>query len=199
MPLSLAATAVASASTSPGWFTSAILAALVSAAVAIATVAWNGRRNRLDRQRQLFAEALGAVMAYREYVFIVRRRPSDDAETRHQITSDLSRTQAQLNTFRGQLLIEAPRVGRSYEELVGATRQIVGPLIHEAWDTTPITSDSAVHAPDVDYSPLASYDAAYLSAVADQLSVIWAPLRAWMRRQPVEASPHPQQAPAAQD
>jgi hypothetical protein len=199
MPPSLLAAAAATTSSSPDWFTSAILAALVSAAVAIATVAWNGRRNRLDRQRQLFAEALGAVMAYREYVFIVRRRPSDDAETRHQITSELSRTQAELNTFRGQLLIEAARVGHSYEELVGATRRIVGPLIHQAWDTMPITSDSAVHAPDVDYSPLASYDAAYLSAVADHLSVIWAPLRAWMRRQPVEASPHPQQAPAAQD
>lgn len=195
MPLSLGAAVTATASSSPGWLTSAILAALVSAAVAIATVAWNGRRNRLDRQRQLFAEALGAVMAYREYVFIVRRRPSDDAETRHAITSDLSRTQAQLNTFRGQLLIEAPRVGHSYEELASATRRIVGPLIHDAWNTPPITRDSQVHAPDVDYSPLAAYDAGYLSAVADHLSVIWAPLHARLRRRPVEASPHP--APSA--
>ncbi len=197
MPPSLFVSVAAAASSAPSWFTSAILAALVSAAVALATVAWNGRSNRLDRQRQLFAEALGVVMAYREFVFIVRRRPNDDPQTRHQITSELSRVQAQLNTFRGQLLVEAPRVGRRYEELVDETRRLVGQYIHLAWDTPPITHDSGVHALDVDYGSLAAYDAAHLSSVADHLSVIWAPLRARLRRRPVEASPHPQQASAA--
>lgn len=199
MPPSFVATTTTVASSSPGWFTSAILAALVSAAVAIATVVWNGRRNRLDRQRQLFAEAFGAVMAYREYVFIVRRRPADDAAARHTISSDLSRIQAQLNTFRGQLLVEAPRVGHRYEELVGATRRNVGMLIHAAWDTPRITHDSDVHAPDVDYSALAPYDEAYLTAVADHLSIIWAPLRARLRRRRPAVAPHPAVAPAAQE
>lgn len=194
----VSATATVAAS-SPGWFTSAILAALVSAAVALVTVAWNGRRGRLDRQRQLFAAALGTVMTYREYVFIVRRRPDDDPQTRHELTSELSRVQARLNTFRGQLLIEAPRVGRRYGDLVAETRHTVGMLIHAAWDMPPITSDSALHAPDVDYGPLATYDEAYLSAVADHLSIVWAPLRAHLRRRPVEASPHPRHARAAQE
>ena len=200
MPPSLITSAATTiASSSPGWFTSAILAALVSAAVALVTVAWNGRRNRLDRQRQLFAEALGAVMAYREYVFIVRRRPDDDAQTRHSITSELSQVQAQLNTFRGQLLVEAPRVGRRYMELVDATRSTVGMLIHAAWDTPPITSDSAVHAPDVDYRPLAPYDEGYLTAVTDHLSLLWTPLRARIRRRRPAVAPHPQHEPAAQE
>jgi|SRR5579862_4637693 len=199
MPPSLVAAATAVASSSPGWFTSAILAAFVSAAVALVSVAWNGRRGRLDRQRQLFADALGAVMAYREYPFIVRRRPSDDAAARHAISSELSRIQAQLNTFRGQLLVEAPPVGCRYEELVDETRRVVGQYIHDAWDTPPITRDSCVHAPDVDYDPLAVHDDAYLTAVADHLSIIWAPARARLRLRRSAALPNPRHDRAARD
>ena len=199
MPPSLIAATTTVASSSPGWFTSAILAALVSAAVALVTVAWNGRRNRLDRQRKLFAEALGAVMAYREYAFIVRRRPNDDPQRATRSPATSARYRRSCNTFRGQLLVEAPRVGRRYDELVGATRRIVGPLIHEAWDRPPITNDSDVHAPDVDYSRLVPYDEAYLTAVADHLSPIWAPLRARLRRRRPAAPPQPRQEPAAQE
>ena len=41
---------------------------------------------------------------------------------------------------------------------------------------------SELHAPDVNLSALDESDAAYLEAVADHLSPIWAPIRARRRR-----------------
>ena len=81
-----AAGAGPAASTLPDWLASAVVAALVSATVALLTLALNGRRARLDRQRQLFAAAFDAAITYREYVFIVRRRAKDkDGKTRDEI------------------------------------------------------------------------------------------------------------------
>ena len=69
-------------------------------------------------------------MAYREYIFIVRRRAKDkDGKARDEISRELSAMQAKLNSFRAQLQVEAPRVGNRYAELVTATRDVAGPLI----------------------------------------------------------------------
>ena len=73
-----AAKSAAEASSSTSWWAPAIVAAIVAAAVSLTTFALAGRRARLDRQRQLFAEAFEAVMEYREYPFIVLRRNKDD-------------------------------------------------------------------------------------------------------------------------
>ena len=171
------------ATTLSDWIAPAVIAALVSAAVALLTVAWNGRRARLDRQRQLFAAAFDAAMTYREYIYIVRRRAKDeDGKTRHEISRELSSVQAKLNSYQAQLQVEAPRVGKRYAELVDATKRIAGPLIKDAWDRETIESDNQVHAPDVDLSALDNPDTAYLEAVADHLSPIWAPVRARLRR-----------------
>src|SRR5438093_11643603 len=98
-----------SSSTSSDWVAPAIVAAVVAAAVSLTTFALAGRRARLDRQRQLFAEAFEAVSEYREYPFIVRRRRKDAlAEERARISSELSRVQAKLNSYRARLRVEAP-------------------------------------------------------------------------------------------
>lgn len=167
----------------PEWLAPVVVAALVSAGVALLTLVWNGRRTRVDRQRQLFATAFDAAITYREYIYIVRRRAKDeDGKTRDEISRELSGVQAKLNSYRAQLQVEAPRVGKRYLELVDATRTIAGPLIKDAWDRETLDSDSQVHAPDVDLSALREPDAAYLRAVADHLSPIWAPLRVRIRR-----------------
>ena len=76
-------------------------------AVSLATFFLSGRRARLDRQRQVFADAFEAVMEYREYPFIVRRRsPDEPAKERQRISGDLSRVQAKLNAFKARLLVE---------------------------------------------------------------------------------------------
>lgn len=108
----------------------AIVAALVAGAVALTTFVLTGRRARLDRQRQVFADAFAAVMEYREFPFVIRRRnPDEPAKERQRISTDLSEVQVKLKAFQGSLRVEAPQVGERYAELVETTRRVVGPAI----------------------------------------------------------------------
>ena len=152
----------------------AIVAAIVAAAVSLTTFAIAGRRARLDRQRQVFADAFEAVMDYREYPFIVRRRdPTDPAKERQRLSGELSGVQARMNAFKARLLVEDPRIGQLYANLVSETRRHAGTHIKSAWDDEPVTADEEMHAPKHDFSALVAPDTAYLRAVAEHLS--WKP------------------------
>ena len=166
-----------------GWWAPAIVAAIVAAAVSLTTFALTGRRAHLDRQRQVFADAFEAVMAYREYPFIVLRRSHDEpAAERARISGDLSGVQAKLNGFKARLRVEAPYVGERYADLVSATRRVAGAIVREAWDAEPVAADTQVHSPGWDFSELDTYDDAYVRAVADHLGWLYAPARRKLRR-----------------
>ena len=174
--------AAAESSTSSAWVAPTIVVSILALGVSLATFFLAGRRTRLDRQRQLFAEAFEAVVAYREYPFIVRRRdPAKPAEERQRISGDLSRVQAKLNAYAARLRVEAPRVAARYTELVAATRRVAGALIREAWDAEPVGEDAQVHNPGWDMSELDAFDEAYLQAVEDHLNWPLGPLRGRLR------------------
>lgn len=174
-PLLVAAQA---ANASSAWVTPTIVIAIVALAVSLATFFLSGRRARLDRQRQVFADAFEAVMEYREYPYIVRRRSLDEpAKERQRISGDLSRVQAKLNAFKARLLVEDRFVGERYGELVMKTKQIVGAMIKAGWDNEPVSADADMHAPAYDFSELGPLDEAYLEAVADHLG--WLSASAW--------------------
>jgi hypothetical protein len=175
--------AAESSSSSSNWWAPAIVAAIVAAAVSLTTFALAGRRARLDRQRQVFADALDAVMTYREYPFIVfRRNPDEPAKERQRISVSLSELQARLNGFRGRLRVEDAYVGARYAELLAATRRVAGPMITDAWNRDPAPADASIHNPGWDLSELDAYDDAFLRAVADHLGWIPASLRRTVRR-----------------
>lgn len=177
-----AAVLVASGSAASSIAAPAIVAAVVAAAVSLTTFALAGRRARLDRQRQLFAEAFEAVTEYREYPFIVRRRREDAlAEERARISSELSKVQAKLNSYRARLRVEAPRVGARYAELVDTTRRVAGAMIRDAWNAEPVEADAQMHAPALDFTELDACDNRFLEAVSDHLGWVYAPLRQWLR------------------
>jgi hypothetical protein len=174
--------APAQQATESSWVAPAIVAAVVAAAVSLTTFALTVRRARLDRQRQVFADAFEAVMEYREYPFIVRRRSKDEqAKERARISGELSKGQARLNGFKARLRVEAPEVGKHYATLVAETRRVAGPMITEAWNTEPVEADSQVHNPGWDFSPLDDYDDAYVQVVTDHLGWVYAPLRQKVR------------------
>jgi hypothetical protein len=166
---------------------STVVAAAIAAVVSFVTLAWNARRNRQDRQRELFAEAFEACVLYREFPFIVRRRNADDlAAERARITSELSRLQARLDSGKAILRVEAPRVGAAFEKLVSETRRVAGPHISNAWDEPALAADVDVHTDGIDYAELEPFDDAYLGEVSDHLSFwphwINAKWRTWRRR-----------------
>ncbi|MCY4086134.1 MAG: hypothetical protein OXG37_04415 [Actinomycetia bacterium] len=175
--LSIIQSVSATGSASNVW-TPVAIAILVSAAVSLTALVLAGRRDRLDRQRQVFAEAFEAVAQYREYPFIVRRRNRDEpAKERQRISGELSQVQAKINAFEARLLVENPLIGRHYAELVKQTRHTYGKAIKEAWNADPVDADSDIHAPPYDFSAVDPYTAAYLNAVADHLSWIYTPVR----------------------
>jgi hypothetical protein len=160
----------------------AIVAAIVAAAVALTTFVLTGRRARLDRQRQVFADAFEAVMEYREYPYIIRRRsPEEPAKERQRLSGELSKVQAKLNAFGARLLVEDSYVGERYAEVVKKTKQIVGAMIKATWDNEPVSADAEMHAPKYDFSELEPLDEAYLRAVADHLGWLYAPARRKLR------------------
>jgi hypothetical protein len=150
---------------------------VLTAGVALFTLAVNQIRTRKDRQRELAADAFAALTEYREYPFIVRRRNGDGSD-RQTITAELSSVQARLNQFIARLRVEAPRVGRAYAQLAADTRRVAGAEISRAWDLEPIPPDAPLHVRDVDLSELVASDDTFLREVGDHLAV----LPAWTRR-----------------
>lgn len=174
----------------------AIVAAIVAGAVALTTFVLAARRARLDRQRQLFADAFAAVMEYRGFPFVIRRRNPDElAKERQRISTDLSEVQVKLKAFQGRTRVEAPEVGKRYAELVEATRRVVGPAIREAWDTDPVAEDADIHSPPYDFGELERYDDGYPRAVAAHLD--WTP--SWARRSDEQKPNTPAESPSKQD
>lgn len=157
------------------WIGPAVVAAAIAALVSIMTVIANGILQRRDRQRQLMAEAFEKVQAYREFIYIVRRRMPDSAdnavEDRARINNDLSQVQARLNALSALLKVESPRVGAVYAELVGHTRRIAGGYIRAAWSCAATAEAGPMHITDVDLSALGELDAAYLAVVRAELAL----------------------------
>lgn len=180
-PTTLVHAASAAASTAPGWLAPAVIAALITGVIAVATLIVNGRRARLDRQRVLFAEVLGDLAAYREFVYIVRRRRHDEPEAeRVRISTELSEVQRKLNQHAAVLKVEAPRVADAYDELLRITRCVAGRAIRDGWNIPAITDDSSIHV-NVDLTPIDAHERKYLIEVGDHLSDTPAFVRRWWR------------------
>lgn len=168
---SAAATGTAATTSTPWWVAPAVVASLITAVVAVATLIVNGRRARTDRHRNVFADAFGDIAAYREFVYIVRRRRHDEPEAeRIRISTELSEVQRRLNHHRAVLTVEAPRVAKAFTALLATTRQIAGAAIREGWNKPPITTDADVHV-DVDLSQMTPAEDAFLSAASDHLAL----------------------------
>ncbi len=171
------AAAATSAATTGGLWGPVLAVGVLTAGVALFTLAVNQIRARKDRQRELFEDAFAAVTKYREYPFIVRRRNGDGSD-RQAITNELSVVQAQLNEYVARLRVEAPRVGRAYRKLIGDTKRVAGAEIARSWDLDPLPADGPMHVRDVDLSDLDAADEVFLREVGDQLAVV----PGWARR-----------------
>lgn len=162
--------ALLAAGTGIGRWEAILIAAAVSACAALLGI-WQGARTaRQDRQRRLFGEALAAVMEYREYSYIVRRRASD--KERSDISRALSAVQGSLNRYIAILTIESRPVGKAYALLVEQTRAVAGPLIAEGWDQQPRAEWADMGVNDVDLSELEPVTQAFIRAARQHLRLL---------------------------
>ena len=173
-----AAVEAATASAQDWWEAPAVVAGLIAAFAAVFTLWVNGRRARVERQRVLFADAFGAIVEYREYPYIVRRRSADGpAEERARINRALSDVQHRLNRYEALLKVENKDVGKAYSALLKETRAVAGGEIRRGWEQQPASDDSSMSIADVDLTPLGQHDDAYLTAVRKHLRLVpsWLP------------------------
>lgn len=192
------------AATTAWWLAPAIVAALLTVLAGVVTLIVNGRRARVDRQRVVFASVNADLAAYREFVYIVRRRRHDQPEAeRVRISSELSAVQSRLNQNAAVLKVEAPRVADAYEALLRITRRVAGGAIRDGWNKSPITADTDIHV-DIDLSAIDPLETAYLLEVRDHLAftpgVVRRPARravATVRRRALRAQPDAAVIPAA--
>lgn len=164
-----------------GWTTAAIatiIAAVVSAVIALLMLWVNGIRQERSRRQQLYADALAAVAAYREFPYVIRRRraptPAHEevaGEERVRISEALREVQRDISSFSAWMKAEAVTdVSSKYDELVRETRRVAGGYMHEAWKTAPLDDDAGMNIPGIDYDCLTQYETAYLDAVRAALT-----------------------------
>jgi hypothetical protein len=170
---------LASASGS-GWTTAAIatiVAALVSGAISLCTFWAGGVRKEQERRRALHADALAALVSYREFAYVIRRRrapiPGHEeiaGEERVRISEALRGVQKEIAYFSAWVRSEAnTELADSYATLVGQTRRVAGGYMRDAWNAEPLGDDTGMNIADIDFRPLTEYETAYMDAVQGSL------------------------------
>lgn len=159
-----------------GWTTAAIatiVAALVSASISLCTFWASGVRKEQDRRRALYADALAALVAYREFAYVIRRRrapiPGHETiagEERVRISESLRAVQKELAYFNAWVKSESNvDVADRYQALIEQTRRIAGGYMRDAWNAEPLGDDPGMNIADISFAPLVEHEAAYLDAV----------------------------------
>lgn len=151
------------------------ISAGVAAVVGLLTLWVAGLRQERARRRQLYAEALGAVLAYREFPYAIRRRRHEEehrSEERVRISESLREVQRDLSHHEALLRVEQARgVAQAYQHLVLKTREIAGSYMNECWKFEPVTTDAEMNmGVPFDYSTLRQYEDEYLRAVKTDLA-----------------------------
>ncbi len=135
------------------------------------------RQQEKGRRREMFAKALAASVAYREFPFAIRRRRADQPEAQRLRLSEAIRdVQQQLAFYAAWIDTESTQVGVAYRELLRVTRDLAGQHMHDALVAAAITSDENMNIPGIDYTALIALEATYMAAVRKHLS-LWRRLR----------------------
>jgi hypothetical protein len=107
--------------------------ALVSVAVAAASVLSAYLASKRERRRKLYSDAIQAILKWSEMVYRVRRRDPQDG--RH-LVNTFHDLQENLTSYEAWIACESKYMSRSYSRLVTSVKAASLPLIQEAWRQT---------------------------------------------------------------
>lgn len=160
-----------------------LLAAALTAAVAMALQRAKANNEARERARLLFAEAYQWYSAYKEFPYAVRRRrtgPPDTAgpDERERLSEAMREIQSRIDYFGAWTRLEDPGVGAAYARLVQRLREVAGASVRQAWLEPGAARDEDMNIPAdrVDLSALKEAEDAYIAAVEAALG------RRWWRR-----------------
>lgn len=158
----------------------AAIGAAVAIVVALAAPAFSSAAERRLRKRETFARAVGALVEYREFPYVIRRRGSADPEAeRLRISAAVSSVQRELAEAQVWIRAEASAVADAFDTAVDDHRRIAGRLMHEAWETKPIVKDDGMNIAEIheELRPLRAYDQQLAEAITKAVRFTWNPFR----------------------
>lgn len=127
-------------------FPPALLAAAITAVVAVLLHLLKTRSEEGSRARVLYAEAYEWYAAYKELPYAVRRRRVDEPAAERIRLSETSREiQAKLDHFKTWTALQNTEVGTAYAVLLLELRQVAGTSIHAAWNEPGTDTDSGMN------------------------------------------------------
>jgi hypothetical protein len=158
----------------------ALIAGTVAIAVALLSPAFTAAADRRLRKRDVLAKAVGALAAYREYPYVIRRRDGNEpAAERKRITGEIMSVQRELTEAMIWIGAEAPALYGEYVAAVEAHRRIAGALMNEAWRTAPAPDDASMNISDLHakLQPLRAHDAKLADLIRAEVRFSWNPFR----------------------
>jgi hypothetical protein len=124
-----------------------VIVGVVAATIAVALAVTERRAARIDRKRQLFAEALGDVLKWTEFPYRIRRR-APGGESAHEIATAMHDLQTRLAHHRSWLRLESPSVSMAFDDLLAQARELAASQIREAWDAEPVLDSAGMNLGD---------------------------------------------------
>lgn len=119
-------------------FAGTLLAAAIAAVVATVGYIVQRKATRRSEAADLYANAIGAVEAYLEGPYRIRRKTKDAANW-SAISSALSDCKTAVSHYQALLQLHAPKaVADAYDEFVDAALREAGPKMTEAWSMPPL-------------------------------------------------------------
>ena len=94
----------------------------------------------MERKRILCAEAIADALKWLELPYRIRRRPNDVAETLDSLGERINHLRERLQFHEKWLRVEMPNSVPSYQRLVQEVMAAAGPVIHDAWNASPVAS-----------------------------------------------------------
>lgn len=146
------------------------------AIVALLTLWIAGLRTQRERRRELYAHAFAAVVAYREFPYVIRRRNHEESQRaaeRVRISESLREVQRDLAFYAAVLGNEpSKKAATAYSTVVAETRRVAGGYMQDEWQREPINTDAEMNMGNAfDYSRIGSEDDVYLAAA--RKAVAW--------------------------
>lgn len=153
-------------------FSSAVLAALLTATFNLALARRKSLEEDRARLRSNFAEAFEAVVRYKEMPYAIRRRRSDEpGAERVRLSDEMRDIQAKLSYYQVWIAGESAVVGDAFSDLVAELRRVAGKASHDAWKASAASHDKEMNIGSdvVDLSALRAFEEAYIIAVQQHL------------------------------
>lgn len=153
----------------------AVIAAIISASVALLVFVLNLRLGSLERRRRSCADALSDALQWLELPYRIRRRTDDNPETVRGLVGRIHHLQERLVFHESWLQVEVPGAYPAYIALVRGIKEGSSDTLKQSWAEPPKTKAIDMNLGDVPAPDVRELREAFCKAARRELAVwrIW--------------------------